>query len=131
MMRTPDGHGGIELSRYFTPRAVADHRNAPVNALGYLRVMFAVDDSTTRWGGSASTARSSSPRWFSTKTCIRSATSEDRRAYSSGWRRKWAKRARASFAHAGPGEPQAAGSWRSPWKTASTLFPSGSMTNAA
>jgi catechol 2,3-dioxygenase-like lactoylglutathione lyase family enzyme len=44
MMRTPDGHGGIELSRYLTPRAVADHRNAPVNALGYLRVMFAVDD---------------------------------------------------------------------------------------
>jgi catechol 2,3-dioxygenase-like lactoylglutathione lyase family enzyme len=44
MMRTPDGHGGIELSRYLTPPAVADHRNAPVNALGYLRVMFAVDD---------------------------------------------------------------------------------------
>ena len=44
MMRTPDGHGGIELSRYLTPSAVADHRNAPVNALGYLRVMFAVDD---------------------------------------------------------------------------------------
>src|SRR5436190_1946817 len=44
MMRTPDGHGGIELSRFLTPPAVADHRNAPVNALGYLRVMFAVDD---------------------------------------------------------------------------------------
>jgi catechol 2,3-dioxygenase-like lactoylglutathione lyase family enzyme len=44
MMRTPDGHGGIELSRYLTPEVVADHRNAPVNALGYLRVMFAVDD---------------------------------------------------------------------------------------
>ena len=44
MMRTPDGHGRIELSRYLTPLAVADHRNAPVNALGYLRVMFAVDD---------------------------------------------------------------------------------------
>jgi catechol 2,3-dioxygenase-like lactoylglutathione lyase family enzyme len=44
MMRTPDGHGRLELSRFLTPPAVADHRNAPVNALGYLRVMFAVHD---------------------------------------------------------------------------------------
>ena len=44
MMRTPDGHGRLELSRFLKPHAVADHRNAPVNALGYLRVMFAVDD---------------------------------------------------------------------------------------
>ena len=44
MMRTPDGHSRLELSRFLTPIAVADHRNAPVNALGYLRVMFAVDD---------------------------------------------------------------------------------------
>src|SRR5678816_4639681 len=44
MMRTPNGHGRLELSRFLTPRVVADHRNAPVNALGYLRVMFAVDD---------------------------------------------------------------------------------------
>jgi catechol 2,3-dioxygenase-like lactoylglutathione lyase family enzyme len=44
MMRTPDGHGQLELSRFLTPQVVADHRNAPVNALGYLRVMFAVDD---------------------------------------------------------------------------------------
>jgi catechol 2,3-dioxygenase-like lactoylglutathione lyase family enzyme len=44
MMRTPDGHGRLELSRFLTPPAVADHRNDPVNALGYLRVMFAVDD---------------------------------------------------------------------------------------
>jgi catechol 2,3-dioxygenase-like lactoylglutathione lyase family enzyme len=44
MMRTPDGHGRLELSRFITPPVVADHRNAPVNALGYLRVMFAVDD---------------------------------------------------------------------------------------
>jgi catechol 2,3-dioxygenase-like lactoylglutathione lyase family enzyme len=44
MLRMPDGHGQIELSRYLTPPPVADHRNAPVNALGYLRVMFAVDD---------------------------------------------------------------------------------------
>ncbi len=44
MMRTPDGHGRLELSRFLTPPVVADHRNAPVNALGYLRVMFAVGD---------------------------------------------------------------------------------------
>jgi catechol 2,3-dioxygenase-like lactoylglutathione lyase family enzyme len=44
MMRMPDGHGRIELSRFLTPPVVADHRRAPVNALGYLRVMFAVDD---------------------------------------------------------------------------------------
>jgi catechol 2,3-dioxygenase-like lactoylglutathione lyase family enzyme len=44
MMRTPDGHGRIELSRFLAPPVAADHRKAPVNALGYLRVMFAVDD---------------------------------------------------------------------------------------
>ncbi|MGZ4480930.1 MAG: VOC family protein [Gaiellales bacterium] len=44
MMRTPDGHSRLELSRFLTPPVVADHRNAPVNALGYLRVMFAVED---------------------------------------------------------------------------------------
>ena len=43
MMRMPDGHGRIELSRFVKPAVVADHREAPVNALGYLRVMFAVD----------------------------------------------------------------------------------------
>jgi catechol 2,3-dioxygenase-like lactoylglutathione lyase family enzyme len=43
MMRMPDGHGRLELSRFLTPTVVADHRRAPVNALGYLRVMFAVD----------------------------------------------------------------------------------------
>src|SRR6201981_1669276 len=44
MMRTPDGHGRLELSRFLAPQVVADHRDAPVNALGYLRVMFEVDD---------------------------------------------------------------------------------------
>jgi catechol 2,3-dioxygenase-like lactoylglutathione lyase family enzyme len=44
MMRMPDGHGRLELSRFLEPPVIADHRNAPVNALGYLRVMFAVDD---------------------------------------------------------------------------------------
>src|SRR6476661_5446517 len=44
MLVTPDGHGRLELSRFLAPPVVADHRAAPVNALGYLRVMFAVDD---------------------------------------------------------------------------------------
>ena len=44
MMRTPDGHSRLELSRFLAPAVVADHRTAPVNALGYLRAMFTVDD---------------------------------------------------------------------------------------
>jgi catechol 2,3-dioxygenase-like lactoylglutathione lyase family enzyme len=44
MLITPDGHSRLELSRFLHPPVVADHREAPVNALGYLRVMFAVDD---------------------------------------------------------------------------------------
>jgi catechol 2,3-dioxygenase-like lactoylglutathione lyase family enzyme len=44
MMVTPDGHSRLELSRFISPPVVADHRQAPVNALGYLRVMFAVED---------------------------------------------------------------------------------------
>ena len=44
MLRTPDGHSRLELSRFLAPKVVADHRTAPVNALGYLRVMFAVED---------------------------------------------------------------------------------------
>jgi catechol 2,3-dioxygenase-like lactoylglutathione lyase family enzyme len=44
MMVTPDGHSRLELSRFLTPPVIADHRNAPVNALGYLRAMFTVED---------------------------------------------------------------------------------------
>lgn len=44
MMRTPDGHSRIELSRFITPQVVADHRRDPVNSLGYLRMMFTVDN---------------------------------------------------------------------------------------
>ncbi len=51
MMRTPDGHSRLELSRFLTPPVVADHRNAPANALGYLRVMFTVDDIDETLGG--------------------------------------------------------------------------------
>ena len=44
MMVTPDGHSRLELSRFFTPQTIADHRTAPVNSLGYLRIMFRVDN---------------------------------------------------------------------------------------
>lgn len=44
MMITPDGHSRLELSRFLTPPTISDHRTAPVNALGYLRVMFTVED---------------------------------------------------------------------------------------
>lgn len=44
MMVTPDGHSRLELSQFITPHSIADHRNAPVNALGYLRTMFTVED---------------------------------------------------------------------------------------
>jgi len=44
MMVTPDGHSRLEISRFLTPSAISDHRSAPVNALGYLRVMFTVED---------------------------------------------------------------------------------------
>lgn len=53
MMVTPDGHSRLELSQFLSPPVIADHRNAPVNALGYLRVMFAVknlDEMLTRLG---------------------------------------------------------------------------------
>ena len=85
MMRTPDGHGRIELSRFLAPPVVADHRNAPVNVLGYLRVMFAVDGLDVRWPGFATTAGSSSTKSSSTKTCIGSAMSGAPRPFSSGW----------------------------------------------
>ena len=44
MMVTPDGHSRLELSQFITPKTISDHRTAPVNSLGYLRVMFAVED---------------------------------------------------------------------------------------
>lgn len=53
MLRTPDGHGRLELSRFLAPPVIHDHRRAPVNSLGYLRVMFAVadiDDTLARLG---------------------------------------------------------------------------------
>src|SRR4030095_8653463 len=96
MMVTPDGHSRLEISRFLTPPVVADHRNAPVNALGYLRVMFTVDDiddtlprlRKTRSPGSANTARSSSVKWFSTRTRIDSAISAAPKDFSLGWPKK-------------------------------------------
>src|SRR5213075_2049805 len=76
MLRTPDGHGRLELSHFLEPPVVADHRKAPVNALGYLRVMFEVDDIDETLAGSASTVQSSlAAKLSSTKTHIGSAIS--------------------------------------------------------
>ena len=61
MMRTPDGNSRLEISRFLTPPTVADHRNAPVNAHGHLRIMFAVDDIDARLPGSPSGAQRSEP----------------------------------------------------------------------
>jgi catechol 2,3-dioxygenase-like lactoylglutathione lyase family enzyme len=72
MMRTPDGHSRLEISRFLTPPTVADHRNAPVNALGYLRIMFAVEPSWL-------------VNWRSTRIGHGSVTSEAPRGSSSGW----------------------------------------------
>mgnify|MGYP000844039167 CR=1 FL=1 len=58
MMGTPDGHSRLELARFAAPAIASDHRSAPVNSLGYLRVMFAVediDDTLTRLGGLGAT----------------------------------------------------------------------------
>jgi hypothetical protein len=85
MMRTPDGHGRLELSRFLAPQVVADHRNAPVNALGYLRVMSAVDDIDDTLVRLRERVRGSSAvRWSSTKTRTGSATSAGLKAGSSG-----------------------------------------------
>ena len=85
MMRTPDGHSRLELSRFLAPPVVADHRNAPVNALGYLRVMFTVEDidetlARLRKRG----AQLVGAKWSSTKTSIGSATSAGPEDFSSG-----------------------------------------------
>jgi len=79
MMVTPDGHSRLELSRFLTPPVVADHRNAPVNALGYLRVMFTVDDLDELLARLGKRGRSWSAKWFGTRIRIGSATSADRR----------------------------------------------------
>ena len=87
-MRTPDGHGRIELDKFHTPAAVrAVPEDAPVNALGYRRIMFAVDDiDECPWPPAHATAPSSSARWCSTRTSIGSATSAAPRASWSPWR---------------------------------------------
>ena len=84
MMRTPDGHGRIELDKFHTPAAIrAEPEDAPVNTLGIRRIMFAVDDIETSLPACAPTAPSSSARWCSTRTSIGSVTSAAPRASSS------------------------------------------------
>jgi catechol 2,3-dioxygenase-like lactoylglutathione lyase family enzyme len=85
MMRMPDGHGKIELSRFLTPSPVADHRNAPVNALGYLRVMFAVDDLDDTLARLREHGAQVVDEVVQYEDVIGSATSGARKAFSSGW----------------------------------------------
>ena len=92
MMRPPDGHSRLELSRFLTPPVVADHRNAPVNAQGYLRVMFAVDMSTRRSADFGRAAHSSWATWSGIRTLIGSATSAGRKGFSSGSHRNSTER---------------------------------------
>ena len=84
MMRTPDGHSRLELSRFLAPPVVADHRSAPVNALGYLRVMFTVEDIDDTLARLGKRGANSSAKWSSTKTRIGSATSGGPKEFSSG-----------------------------------------------
>jgi hypothetical protein len=96
MLRTPDGHGRIELAQFHTPNAIeSDPKDAPANTLGIRRVMFAVDDiDHTSSPACATTVPSSSASWWTTGTsraiqastaATGSATSAGRRASSSGW----------------------------------------------
>ena len=86
MMRTPDGHSKLELTKYHTPAAVgADPGNPPPNTLGLHRVMFAVDDIDDTSPACAPTAPNSSARWRSSRASSGSATSAAPRASSSPW----------------------------------------------
>jgi catechol 2,3-dioxygenase-like lactoylglutathione lyase family enzyme len=88
MMRTPDGHGRLELSRFLAPAAIADHRTAPVNSLGYLRVMFAVediDDTLERLGKRGAKL----PRGFSSGSPSNSGRRRPGRIRCEGYRRLW------------------------------------------
>ena len=110
MMRMPDGHGRIELSRFLTPPVVADHRNAPVNALGYLRVMFAVDNLDDTLARLRKHGAQLVDEVVQYEDSIGSATSEALRASSSGWQSRSAsglnfrdgRAPQASLPNAGP-----------------------------
>ena len=86
MMRTPDGHGRVELSRFHTPPAVrAEPESAPANTLGIRRIMFASTTSTTSLPACAATVPNSSARSRSTRTSTGSASCVALRASSSDW----------------------------------------------
>ena len=105
MMRTPDGHGRIELTKFQTPAAVSAEPNAPANTLGIRRIMFAVEDIDDVVAGCAPTAPNWLARWCSTRTAIGSVTSVAPRASSSHSPRRSADR--LGHAPLGPG----AGGW--------------------
>ena len=85
MMVTPDGHSRLELSRFLSPSVVADHRNAPVNALGYLRAMFTVSDIDETLTRLRKHGAQLVGEVVSTRTRIGSATSAAPKDFSSDW----------------------------------------------
>jgi catechol 2,3-dioxygenase-like lactoylglutathione lyase family enzyme len=107
MMRTPDGHGRVELTKFHTPTAVsAGPENAPVNMLGLRSVMFAVDDIDAAVAGLRPHGGNSLERWRSTRTATGSATSAAPRGSSSPWPSSSAK---------GPWRPTCHQAQRSAW----------------
>lgn len=89
MMRTPDGHSRIELSRFLAPTVASDHRNAPVNSLGYLRVMFTVDDLDETLDRLSQRGRNSWAKWCSIWTYTGFAMYAGRREFCWDLRRNW------------------------------------------
>jgi glyoxalase/bleomycin resistance protein/dioxygenase superfamily protein len=86
MLKTPDGHGRIELAMFHTPKAIsAEPKDAPANTLGIRRIMSPSTTSRTSLPACAPTAPNSSASWRSTRTSIGSATSAAPRASSSDW----------------------------------------------
>ncbi|MEK8105157.1 VOC family protein [Micromonospora sp. M12] len=92
MLRTPDGHGKVELAMFHAPTAIsAEPKDAPANTLGIRRIMFAVDDVEDTIARLRATGPSWSGSWSSTRTSIGSATCAARRASSSDWPRNCAE----------------------------------------
>jgi catechol 2,3-dioxygenase-like lactoylglutathione lyase family enzyme len=83
MMVTPDGHSRLELSRFLTPHTIADHRTAPVNSLGYLRIMFRVDNLDELLSRLVSMVLKSLEKWLIMRTFIGFATFVERKDFLS------------------------------------------------
>lgn len=97
MMVTPDGHSRLELSRFLAPQTIADHRTAPVNSLGYLRIMFRVDNLDELLSRLAKHGAEVVEKLFNMRTCIGSVTFAERKGFLSDWRNSSAIRPRQTL----------------------------------